>query len=85
MLTEPSVVKFPSVRMGSKVTSYKRGKMSRGSRRSSPARPDLLADDDVAAAVEAANIAINIRSNDRWFIFLNSRSVSRTHERFNLE
>lgn len=47
MLTEPSVVKFPSIKIGSKVTWYKRGRIVRGRRRSSPFRATFLTGDGV--------------------------------------
>ena len=63
ILTAPSVVKFPSINMGSNDTSYKRGRMSRGRRRSSPARLAVFLVEYVEGAPEAASTAVNSKRN----------------------
>ena len=49
MVVEPSVVKFPSIRIGKRVISYKRGRIVRGKRRSCPSLL-LISVDEISKA-----------------------------------
>lgn len=56
IVTEPVVVKFPSIIKGSSATSYERGRIDRGRRRSSPSRTLLLTPFNGLADINATNI-----------------------------